>query len=344
MSLKWQGYNLNAFRAWGEVILHTIACVVILLVIIIYFIVTYGTSHKTKNIKEVSNSSTNTNTNTNIPDNTKNTTYKSSKASIDKRFNKFLIGSLILSFIYIYLTYFLNVISVIVLGYRWNHGCFIRLICADIPFGLQRIVAYSFYILRLNVTFKNSTFEVSQTSINIIVILLIISVSITMILVGISGYLAHDFGCDGEYQLFVIISVGLFNLNDIIWSIILSGIYIKKLRQLIRMMGTKQDALVSIVQRLSILAFVTVISTIILFSITLIAVLWAYTLPSIDLIINNICIMLSFAVFHQSYKKCCCFCVKIQSICCITPNKDEMELQKDIQYNATQQQSPRDQP
>ena len=316
MDLNWQGFRQSFWEAFGEIILHSLACLGILVLIIVYFKVFYCIER----IPSLNNVGSQSNKRNNI-------------GNIQHRyFNKFLLGSLILSFIYVYLSYIFTSIFSIILGYRWNHGCFIRnIVCVLI--GLQRIVAYSFYIIRLNVTFKGSIFEISSINIKIILILLIITIIIGLIPTLVFAYIIKDFSCKGKYYYYYSFSGLLFIFIDLTWCIILSVLYIKKLRQLIRNVDDKCTDIRFIVHKLSVLAFVTVTSTLVTVTAIFCTFIWVFALMSIDSVVNNICIILSFGIFDESYQYYCCCCIKIQNNCCIKPNKSEMELQKDIQYN-----------
>ena len=301
MSLNWVGWNKFLYEAWIEIIFHSIACIVTLVIIGIY-------------IKF---------SNTNVC-----RTCKNIKTRMKKGFHGFLVASLILSFVYIYLFYINNVIFIIILGYRWNNGCFISGLY-QLIFVFQRIITYSFYILRLNVTFKGSVFEVSKKNIRIMMILLIVVLGSSAFPSIIAGYLINNFKCSGDYYKYYIYGGIWFNFVDISWCIILSIIYIKKLRQLLKNVHAKTDQIRFIVNKLSVLAFVTVLSTLILWCIIFVTLKWTHTLVSIDLIINNICIMLSFKEFDPFYQYLCCCCNDCCDIRRLNPRKSSVHSTRD---------------
>ena len=135
-----------------------------------------------------------------------------------KYFNKFLLASLILSLINICLSYVVLVVFSIILGFRWNNGCFIRNgIFMLIP--LQRIVLYSFYIIRLNVTFKGSIFEISSNHIKIIIILLIITIGTAMLPTLVFAYLTNNFLCIGKYSRYHALSGLWYNIGGIRFNV-----------------------------------------------------------------------------------------------------------------------------
>ena len=333
-NLNWQGYNKSEFEAFGEIILQSIACLGILVVILIYIIVVHCnhlfTPKENRQIRSGTLGTIQSGSNTNTETNTKTRKREANKSKTIKYFNRFLVASLILSFIYIYMACVFNVIFVIILGFRWNNGCFIRN-SVNIIFVFQRIVAYSFYILRLNVTFRGSVFELTKNNIRILIILIFITFSSSIIPNSAFTYLSDGFLCTGKYYDYYFYSLIWLNISDVSWCIMLSILYIKKLRQLIKNVQVNTSQIQSVVHKLSVLAFVTVISTLLFGIFAFVALIWSYQCVSLDLVINNICIMLSFVVFQKSYQRCCCCCIKIQYLCCIRPPKPEIELKPDPQ-------------
>ena len=315
MALKWQGYSTNEFEAYGEVIFHSISCLGILILIFIYINVYCCT----KNKKTTSNIHTKKETKTYM----------------------FLLGSLVFSFIYIFGTYSFNVILTIILGQRSVYGCFMRM-CWVFALALQRITVYAFFLIRLYETFKESVFNIGKRSIIIIVIILLITLSSGAIAAVIFSYLADNFLCEkGKYFNEWYLSGLISSLMDVGWCIILSLMFIRKLSQLINMIKTtiKRDdnRVTKVVYKLSTLAFVTVISTLINGLLAFLLRIWSHQFASIDLVINNICIMLSFAKFNNSYKRYCCCCIRIQYLCCIQPNKDENIVKTGIEMNSIEE-------
>ena len=226
----------------------------------------------------------------------------------------------------------INVICIMILGFRWNNGCFIRTVIFSL-LPIQRMVAYSFYILRLNITFEGSIFMLSSSTITIIITLLIITTTVSFTPTIIIAYLINDFSCRGEYTKYLILFPMIYAFVDILWCLILSVLYIKKLRQLIRNVDAKNEEMMLLVHKLTVLAFVTVLSTLLVTFIVYRISGLRGALSNIDLIFNNICIMLSFPVLNKSYQIYCCCCIKIQYKCCIEQNKPEIGLCQAVQYN-----------
>ena len=355
-SLHWEGYNQSLWEAVGELILHTIACLLMITLVLFYFFKTCCVKPKqftriksskrptfkndTSNTVTGTHTPTPTNTNTititnsKIPNNLKTNTYKATKTNIDKRFKKYVVASLLLSLCYIGVTYYFNVISVSVLGQRPDNGCFTRNISNGL-FGLQRIVVYSFYILRLNITFHNSVLEMRQRNLNILLTLIIITIISGFILIILFAYLMDSFEClNGQYYTYYFYSGVYFNCIDIAWCIILSIIYVNKLRKVVQLVTIKQKRMQYTLQKFSILAFVTVISTLLLWIFLFTALIWTYQLLSIDQIINNACIMLSFVIFDDMYTCCCCCCIKITSYTCFTIKSKHTRKDCELQINS----------
>ena len=295
---------------WIEVIMQTIACLVISILMIIYV--------KYFCIKN-KNDSTN------------------SKRKVDKSFHLLLFGSLLSSVIYIYSHYIVHTILVLILGFKPNHFCFITQILL-IPMYIQRLHVYMFFIVRLYVTFKGSVVEINKIKIKIIIVSMIILGSIVGIFNSVVAYIVKETFCfDDDLGYLVLIGSIVMILVDNFWLILLSYLYIKKLRTLIRLISSNNnrsnDKLFNVANKLTILAIGTFVSSIIIFMLHIVIVLiFSSIMIPVDLIINNICIMLSFAIFNESYKKCCCCCIKIHNKCCCI-NNDAMKLIKEVELN-----------
>ena len=239
------------------------------------------------------------------------------KTPMDIRFYKYLILSLLVSFIYIYSTYFMNVLSITVFNWRPKYACFYRQI-AVIPQTLQRLIAYYFYILRLHISFRDSVAELSKKCIYFFIISVTIgSISVTFFVL-ISTYLMNmnnsNFICGESTLRYISFSTLIF--QDTLWSAIFLYIYIKKLIQITKLFDVEDPRITIIVKKLSVLASTSIISTYLLFAVFILCYKFAYQLTSIDLLINNVCIMLSFKTLDNWYNKlCCCY-----NKCCIKSN------------------------
>ena len=283
--LYWNDWNKSAYEGWLEIILHTILCIIIISITIFCIRMIY------KNV------------------------YHSNPDCIvvDFRFYKYLMLSLIVSIIYIFGTYFLNVLSITVLGWRPKLACFYRQLSL-IPYTLQRILAYYFYILRLYTSFNGSIAEISFTRTCVFIISATTSIILATIFYLISMYQMNinntDFICGNSTMIYI--AEAILILIDTSWSIIFSWIYIKKLINITKLCCLRDDQLTYIIKKLTILAVTSVVTTYGIVFMYGITNLFAYQMTSCDIIINNICIILSFKSLDNMYNKLCC----CQRKCC----------------------------
>ena len=292
MKIYWEDWASGLWEAWVEIGLHTFCCVIITsLTIFCVFKICHN----------------------NYID-----------SSIENRFYKHVFISLIVTVIYIYLTYFINVLSILIFGWRPHMGCFYRQI-ATIPLAMQRVIALYFYILRLRVSFQGSVAELSSKCTYIFIGCVTINGIITTTFYMIALYLWNinddSFVCGWTALRYI--SGLLLVFGDTLWSIVFTGIYVKKLRQVFKLVGITNEKTVYVVKRLSVLAMTSVISSyisIIIYTVT--DSKFTYQIISIDLIVNNICIMLSFKEFDGFYENlCCCY-----NKCCNIKNHTERRL------------------
>ena len=281
--LYWNDWNQSGLEAWIEIILHALLCIIIIILVIfclrmIYY--EYGIQKQNMDGKT---------------------------GSVDMRFYRYLLVSLLVSFIYFILTYFLNVLSISVFGWRPKYACFYRQI-AVIPLTLQRLITYYFYVLRLHVSFHGSIAELSKKCIYLFIISVTINIIGALILYLVSIYLMNtdnnSFICG--ITTLRIISTSTLIVSDTFWSIIFALIYIKKLIEVTRIFNLDDDThkIRYIVKKLSILAITSIITThslIIIFEIS--QQKFTYQWVCIDLIVNNVCIMLSFKISDKWYAK-----------------------------------------
>ena len=308
MSLNWEGYTdvTSDFEAYGDTILMSIECLMIIILIIIYIKYFCLTTNK-----------------------------------IDRRFNILLLVSLILTLIYIYNFYILHVILSLVIGLRSKWMCFILTTSASMIVGGQRIAVYVFFLLRLYDTFKGSVFEIKKQNIVVILVLLIISLIPSNVLIIIISYLANTVSChDGQYWSSYIMGNLIGYSIDILWSLLLTYMYVKRLKKLIEMINTDSnttnDKVLYITKKLTLLALITITTSFMQFLYTYFIGVCAHSLVCLDLLLNITCVMLSFVVLDKLYKKYCCCCIKIQNQCYgIHENQNVTELAKQIKINET---------
>ena len=305
MALKWKDYNKikNEFEAYAETISMSIQCLIIVILIIIHIKYFCSTNNK-----------------------------------IDGRFNILLLISLICAVIYVFWLYTFHIILPLMLGKRNKWLCFMSTLSALAALG-QRTTIYSFFLIRLYDTFKTSVFEINKKYIIIILVLFFSTATPLVIFTCIAAYFADTPSCvDGKYyEQWAMSQIILYGI-DIIISIVLSYVYIKRLRHLIKMINSGTDAtndkFLYIANKLTLLALATIITTFNTFLVAYLIGILGVSLSCFDIIINHTCVMLSFVVLDKSYKKYCCCCIRIQNKCYgINQNKNVIELAKEIKTN-----------
>ena len=256
--------------------------------------------------------------------------------TMDTRFHLLLFGSLLSALIYIYCHYILHTILVLALGYKPNRFCLIANIIQILIF-IQRLHVYVFFITRLYITFKGSVVEINKIKIKLIVALMFITLTVVGVYNTAVSWFVKEFFCmedDLAYLLYV--SLILMVLSDYFWSILLSVLYIKKLRELIKLINSNNDRkdvkLFNVINKLTILAVTTVVLSFIIVVIHVSISSWSSAMVPTELITNNICIMISFAVFKESYKNYCFCCIKVHNKC-YGIHHETIELTKEIELN-----------
>ena len=295
-----------------EVIMQTLACLVISIIMLIY--IKYFCINKKND-------------------------DKNSKNKVDKRFHLLLLGSLVASLIYIYSHYILHTILVLILGYKPNNFCLVSSIIL-FPMFMQRLHIYIFFTMRLYMTFKGSVVQINKIKIKIIIATMIVIGIFIWVFNTVISYNIKEFFCyDDDLAYLMYVSLMLMVSNDNFWLILLSYLYIKKLRELMKIINSSgkrnDDKLINVANKLTILAVFTVVSSIIIIILhVILSLIFSSVMVSVDLIINNISVMLSFGIFNESYKKYCCACIKIKNKCCDV-NHDGTELIKGIELNSS---------
>lgn len=263
---------------------------------------------------------------------------------IDARLKKFILASFIASFIYIYYTYANNFVLILIFGIRNQNGCFYRsltwFVCTHnllllyffhiyrLFLGIQRIIIYSFFLIRLYITFENSLFEIK-----IKYIYLIISILIVTILASFTGFIIVDyqtngFSCDMNVKRLLMFTIIIF--VDLLWGIILSVFYIIKLKEILRLSGMESIQYMYVARKLTILACVAFASTVLGTIFGIFGGVLKYEIACMDQIINNMCALLAFAAMDIYFKKICCCCVNVANKCVMQVNKDVIELEQHI--------------
>ena len=316
MTIYYENWTTTQMDAIIEVILHGLLCIIFVILMVIYFCV-FECKKELCCFKDKSNDFRLK----------KDELYR----NIPKIYKYLLFTSLIISGINIFGNLWISNLSVIMFGIRNNKGCFYRTLLG-ISFFLQRILTYFFFLDRLRYTFRGSIFAIKPRiyyiSIGIAITLFIATYGALIVMTYVHPDVSFLCVTSSDIVIIIIAYLGI----DLCITILLTIIFIKKLNGLIRLTNMvdnntdniapdvhkiqRQIKLRLIVTKLTILCLVAVISTLV-FSVIFgnILTLYTYQTYALDLIINNICMMLSFAVLAHSYKKICCICVTIHNKC-----------------------------
>eukprot|EP01084_Bolivina_argentea_P312187 540469_1 len=206
------------------------------------------------------------------------------------------------------LLYF-NVNHILELYIGYPGTCFSRNMPV-IAVTIERLTLYLYYIYRIEVTFKDSVFSISETKLNIfkvtIIIMGVIAATFYMVFVEINQ-------CEGR-----LIGLIPFVIIDIVISTTTFVLFINRLKKLIAKSNTNLK-LKRMIKKLSILLCVTILSTIGAMGLYVIVPhvqigcgtigLWA-----IDTVINSLCLLLSYVFFNKYYNRLCFVCIKCVEI------------------------------
>ena len=221
-SRDWRGVG----EAWSDVILSFLAVLSITIVLLIYI-------KKFHCNKELNNS---------IKDN-----------KTQKLLQNYLLLSLIMSILYIYIKYYVSVLSILIFDERYNKHCFYQSLVIGF-YGFHRMITYAFFIKRLTETFKESVYSVSSLKskcLNGYICLYLVVVVVNIILQYIlGGYLCHPSTFTG-----VVLFAGLL---DIIFSIIITYMFTSRLKALL-LKSHKTNIQNYIVKKLTLLSMYIII-------------------------------------------------------------------------------------
>ena len=280
MEIFWEGWTRNYAFALIEIILHSIICVLMLSVFMVYIIVFCKDKNKS--------------------------------SSIEKKFEIALLISIIIGLIIVFGNYFVSCLLVLIFDLRFDNGCFYRILFSGIGLGIQRSILYVFMVYRLKIVFKDSVFELNEKVIVFLTSFIIIGGLIINVTTGYLSYIHHDFLCANS-QTLVINSIISQNL-DVITSVVLMSLFIYKLNQLIKL--SNDIAMKRVANKFTILTIVSVTSSLI--SILGVALdIFPYQGVSMDLVINNVCMLLTFGVMNRYYQKLCICCLCLEEKCCL---------------------------
>ena len=317
--LFWEGWTDSIIEGYAELVLQPIFCVIIVVLLGIYVYVFVF-----KRALCVNNGN----------NDSKMTNKEMISDKIPKKYKYLLLISLVITGINIFGNTWLSNQCILIYNIRYKNHCFYRVLLGT-TLILQRMLCYYFFIDRLRNIFVGSIFEIRKKCFYICVISgFIISIGIYIINI-VFAYIHESFLCSNNNALRNSIIISF--IVDLITSILLTSVFIIKLRSLINLTNIN-DAKVNqtnlklrfVATKFTILCLVSVTSTII-FSIILANVITviSYQNYSMDVIINNACMMLSFGIMNDQYQRICCICITIQHKCTSKHNLD-IQLQSYI--------------
>lgn len=208
-----------------------------------------------------------------------------------------------------------------------------------IPYFLGRMLIVLIFLGRLFFTFRGSSLEYSKCTMNTLYFLwgLMPTFAITSTMI---------IGIDTELLMIGVIFGTLFILCDIVLSIILLFLYLKKLFDLTSVEHSNNDKLINLMTRYCILYCTCFITTFIVFMLLALSPLnpggsyryqqFIWCIVSADSMFNVLCLWLNFAFAKKWYFKICGFCHNKCDLCC-TKNKNMDDNGKILNANNEQQ-------
>ena len=218
--LHWKEWNKSALEAWISLILHTILCIIILILISVYI-------HIFLCNKWV-----------------KSTDKMESKHKTTQYYDKWLKILLFISFmfalLYIFASYFIACIVILVFNIRYQYHCLYRVLCASFV-ALQKASVHVFMIIRLR-SFEGTAFELGKIKSRIIIYVVLIMNAVTLSFLIYFARTEGLFFCNiyGRNLGYVII-VGAS--GDIIVSSLLTYIFVWRLKAMFTSKSRKNDTI-----------------------------------------------------------------------------------------------------
>ena len=185
---------------------------------------------------------------------------------------------------------------------------------------LSRGLLYIFYLRRLYITFNKSAYNLSDKQYMILYIWLILTTIIVNVYFITLDILSKEYNLIGDLLLTSRwLLAGIF---DIFWALLLVIMFVKRLKAVINEVNkvdsnAQKPSIIRFnktVTKLTILTTVASISTIITLLLSFIPGQSFVFLIFIDVTINSVCLIFTFAVYDNEYKRYCYLCRK----CCST--------------------------
>ena len=245
--LYWEGWTYNIITAWIEIILHGIGCLLITLVLLEFiwvFICDSDIMSCFNHLKSNDNNNDSGNDNISLSPKTQNRNFSISFSQkiVEPRSPEYylkliLFGSIFCGIISVYSNFWVSNILILVYNIKPPHGCFHRALCL-IPLYLQRLLTFSFFLYRLQLTFNGSIFALSSLVWYSLIIALFVILSGSLSFIIIASYISGLFRCSDPI---VFIAFGVAGILDIGYSILVCYIFVSKLNNLVKMMNNEVD-------------------------------------------------------------------------------------------------------
>ena len=166
---------------------------------------------------------------------------------------------------------------------------------------VQRLIGYCYYIYRFDNIFKDSIYQTKKWFINALYTYVSICIIIIISIIVYFGYIS----C---YNYAIPLVMIIFRLFDLIFTVYIHAILISKLIQLLVIKNLPQIS--GLIRKLVILTGILIFSDMI----TMLGFMFNqhslfYIILGMDLIVNNMCLMLSKIELQKMYLTCCVCCV-----------------------------------
>ena len=278
MKLFWEGITKNYYEALIRIIFSGIICLLMIILWIIFIHVVCVKKKITSNIEK-----------------------------------KFCIGffiSIVVGFIGVWGTFVVNDVLVLMFGIILKKHCFYGMLSIFGAFCVHKSILYTFMIFRIKILFKETKYALNDKCMYIWLIFVVLFPLGLAFCIAYFSYIQCYLS--DTYTTICIIAAVL----DVSVSFALSYLFIKKLRQLIKdNTYNKSDKLLDIANRITLLTIIASFSSISTAIFILPFERYANTMASMDILINNICMFLTFTPLTASYHKLCCCCIYLHNTC-----------------------------
>ena len=167
----------------------------------------------------------------------------------------YVLFSIIATLIHILGFYYFGCLRVLVFNIRDSNNCFIMTFVAGITIAAQRLIIYIFLMKRLKITFENSIYKLSNISYYFIIIALVFCFFTIQAINLYSSYQIKSYKCGDQpgSNIFKITLV-IGGVLDIFWAIIITFMFVSKLKALLKLNERKNNKIEAIMMKLTLLS------------------------------------------------------------------------------------------